>query len=96
MKKLITSDDEKKINELVKTGKKPREISVLLNLNYNSVNYYVVKNRERLNHKYTDEEIAYLKDNYNKMSVKELSVKLKIPVGSIYNKARWLRLARFK
>ena len=96
MKKLITSDDEKKINELVKTGKKPREISILLNLNYNSVNYYVVKNREKLNHKYTEDEICFLKDNYSKMSAKELSMRLKIPISSIYNKARWLKLARFK
>ena len=97
MKKLMTSDDEKKVKELITAGKKPVEISRELGFPYPVIYYYVKKNCiYKRCHKFTDKEVRYLMENYSTMSVAEMSKALDIPVESLYNKARGLDIAKFR
>lgn len=95
MKKLMTSEDERKVEDLIKTGKTAVEISRELDINYNSIYYFVKKSGYNRLHKYSKEETRYLIENYHRKNAREIAKDLGIPVGSIYNKARHLGLARF-
>lgn len=95
MKKLMTSEDEKKVEDLVKTGKTAKEISRELDINYNAIYYFVKKNGYNRLHQYTKEEIRYLIENYHKKTSREIAKDLDVPISSVYNKARHLGLARF-
>lgn len=97
MKKLMTSDDEKKVTELINTGKSPVEVSRELNINYPSVYYFVKKTGiYKRCHKYTKEEVRFIIENYRNMPADKISDNLKIPIVSIYNKARSLGLTKNK
>ena len=97
MKKQLTREDEIKVDELIMDGKHPIEISRRLNINYNSVYYYAKKNCSyKKSHKYTDDEIQYIKENYKTTTIDKISEKLGVPISSIYNKARSLGIRRFK
>ena len=95
MKKLMTSEDERKVKELIDEGKTAVEISRELDINYNSIYYFVKKAGYNRLHKYSKEEVRYLIENYHRKTAREIANNLGIPVASIYNKARHLGLARF-
>lgn len=95
MKKMMTSEDENKVKELIGKGMTATYISKHLSLPYNVVYYYVKKSGYYRCHRYTKEETRFLIENYSNKNADEISRALNIPVESIYNKARSLKLSRF-
>ena len=92
----MTSEDEEKVKALIQNGKTATEVSSELNINYNSVYYFLSKSGiYKRCHKYTDADVRFIKDNYMSMSIRDISYLLNIPVQSIYNKARNLGLIKY-
>lgn len=72
------------------------DIAAALGRNYWTIYKYAQKAGVSKNHNFTPAEDNFIRRNYTKFPVDYIASKIGVPVSSIYNRARILKISKYK